>query len=259
MAFDLNEARAYVKSVDLSGTPRAIVPMDAAGDAGEVFDSAKNQAQVVGSSLLSFAAGVDPKIRESISDSALLAQLVANKKAGSIDSDPLAWYGHYVTVLQNVGWVIQEFAWTDYSTQGTGAEVKQQVLDVLAIALGPAATAAAIVKAALDMLASMKEDGSWFTIFSHEAQHATMARFQVGLVETGADDSVFVSLLACLVKAQKTLTQVLFFKFRQEKASFDASSAKVSINRAALTDLGPAIRTKVRAYQNDYLSSIVDL
>jgi hypothetical protein len=48
-------------------------------------------------------------------------------------------------------------------------------------------------------------------------------------------------------------------KFKNSNASFKANSEKVSINRAALIDLGPTIRGKVRAYQADYLSSILDV
>jgi hypothetical protein len=162
-------------------------------------------------------------------------------------------------VLQNIGWVMQARAWNDYTTEGTGAEVHQKVIEVLTVALGPSAAATAIVKSAIDALAAMQPGSSWITIFSREVQHATISRFQVGLVETGENDDVFVSLLACLIKAQKSITQVLFFKYRHEQASFAASSSKVSINRAALTDLQPDIRKKVRAYQRDYLSSIADL
>ena len=42
---------------------------------------------------------------------------------------------------------------------------------------------------------------SWLTIFSREAQHAKVARFQIGLVEKGEADDVFVSMLACLIEA----------------------------------------------------------
>ncbi|KYF90740.1 hypothetical protein BE20_16765 [Sorangium cellulosum] len=258
MSFDPAAARDYVRALDLAGIPRKLVAQDAATDAGDVFDAAKSQARVIGSSLLSFAQGVDAGVREAISDSALLAQLVANKHA-SAQAAPLDWYAKYVEVLQNVGWVMQAGAWSDYTTQGTGAEVHEKIIEVLSVALGPSATAAAIVKSAIDALAAMKEGGSWFTIFSRESQHANIARFQVGLVETGANDDVFVSLLACLIKANRGITQVLFFKLQKEQAAFSASSAKVSINRPSLIDLGPTIRKKVRAYQADYLSSILDL
>jgi hypothetical protein len=62
-----------------------------------------------------------------------------------------------------------------------------------------------------------------------------------------------------VIEAENNITQVLFFKFKNARASFKADSTKVSINRAALTDLGPAIRNKIRAYQTDYLSSIQDI
>jgi hypothetical protein len=86
-----------------------------------------------------------------------------------------------------------------------------------------------------------------------------MARFQIGLVDTSADGDVFVSMVVCLIEAKNDITQVLVFKFRDSHASFKASSAKVSLNRQALTDLSPVIRAKVRAYQLDYVSGVFDV
>ena len=258
MANTFDKAREFIKTVDLSGTPRGIVSQAAAEEAGEVFDKAKLQAQVVGSAIFSFAQGVDEKVREAISESALLAQLVANKRA-SAEADPIAWFSQYSQVLQNVGWVVQDGGWADYGTQGTAAEVNEKIVEVLTVVLGPAPAALAIVTATITALKGMKSDSSWITIFNRESQQAKIARFQVGLVEKTSDSDVFVSLLCCLVEAKNDITQVLFFKFRQSAASFKANSTKVSINRAALTDLGPTIRTKVRAYQADYLSSIQDV
>lgn len=258
MAITLRDAKEFVKSVDLSGTPRGILRQDAAAETGIVFDQAKAQAQVVGSGLFSFAQGVDATVREAISDSALLAQLVANKRASG-DAAPLEWFAAYSSVLQNVGWTLQEHGWTDYTTTGTAVEVNEKIIEVITAALGPSAAALAIITSTVNALKAMQPDSSWITIFSRESQRARIARFQIGLAEKGLGDDVFVSLVACLIEANNTITQVLFFKFREAKASFKASSAKVSINRPALAELGPSIRTKVRAYQADYLSSILDL
>jgi hypothetical protein len=258
MAFNNDRARGFINSVDLTGVPRGIISQDAATEAGEIFDKAKNQAQVVGSGLFSFAQGVDTTVREAISDSALLAQLVANKQA-SAETAPLKWFKAYSEVLQNVGWTIQEGTWTDHPATGNAVEVHEKILEVVAIALGPAPAALAIITSTVNALKGMKPDSSWFTIFSRESQKAKIARFQIGLVEKQEAGDVFVSLLACLIEAQNTITQVLFFKFRDAKARFRANGAKISINRASLTDLGPAIRTKVRAYQTDYLSTILDV
>jgi hypothetical protein len=108
-------------------------------------------------------------------------------------------------------------------------------------------------------LKALNPSSSWIAIFSHEAQKATMARFQIGLVEKEEAGDVLVSLFAYIIEAKSAITQVLFFKFRQANATFKANSAKVSINRSALRDLGPAIRSKTRAYQADYLSSILNI
>jgi hypothetical protein len=96
------------------------------------------------------------------------------------------------------------------------------------------------------------------TIFDRESQKARIARFQVGFVNIGDQDEIFVSLLGCLIEAQSNVAQVLFFKFKDAKATFRANCAKVSVNRASIADLADAIRTKTRAYQHDYLSNILD-
>jgi hypothetical protein len=258
MPEDSNRAVEFVRSIDLSGTPRGLLAQNAATEASEIFASAKSQAQVVGSGLFSFAKGVTPDTREAISNSALLAQLVANKRV-SAEQAPTEWYAAYQDVLQNIGWVLQDRGWADYTAEGIAVEVHQKVLEVLQIALGPSAAALSIIRSAIDVLQAMTPGTSWFTIFNRESQHARIARFQIGLVETDEAADAFVSMLACLIEARAAVTEVLVFKFRSEHASFKANSAKVSINSAALQELLPAIRTKVRAYQADYVSSIKDI
>ena len=258
MGYDSTQARNFLNAIDLRGTPRGIVDMSAAAEAGPIFDQAKTQAQVAGSAVFSFAQGVTADVREAISDSALLAQLVANRNFPA-DKVPLEWFRAYGEVLQNVGWTIQDNAWTDYTTQGTAVEVHQKIIEVLTVALGPAPAALLIITTTINALSAMKSDSPWITLFEREAKKAKIARFQIGLVDKDPAGDVFVSLFAFLIQAQDNITQVLFFKFRSAKASFQANAMKVSINRAALTDIGPGIRNKIRVYQADYLSSIFDL
>jgi hypothetical protein len=258
MPFDPDKAKAYVAKVDLSGTPRSRMLDAPDATAGEIFTEAREQAVVVGSGVFSFAEGVTPEVREAISDSALLAQLVANKKA-SADADPMKWFKEYSDVLTNVGWTLQEDSWADYTTKGTAAEVHEKILEVAAVALGAAPAALAIITSTVKALKGMNPDSSWLTIFSRESQKAKIARFQIGLVTKEPQGDVFVSLLACLIEAQNDITQVLFFKFRNANARFQARNTKVSINGPSLTDLGPAIRAKTRAFQTDYISSILNV
>jgi hypothetical protein len=254
----LDPIKRYVESIDLSGTPREIVQQGDRGEPSGMFDAAKAQAQVVGAGLFSFSQGVDAAVREAISNSALLAQLVANKRTSQAEA-PLEWFKEYAGVLQNVGWVQQESGWSDYTTKGDALEVDQKIVEVMSAVLGPAPAALSIITTTINALGAMDPSSSWIRIFSRESQQVRMGRFQIGLVERTVGDDVFVSLLACLVEARTAMSQVLFFKFKNAQATFKANSTKVSINRASLMDLGPTILKKVRAYQVDYLSNILDI
>ena len=81
----------------------------------------------------------------------------------------------------------------------------------------------------------------------------------MGLVDVGEDADIYVSMLAWVIKAKSSVTQVLFFKLKAEDVALKTNTAKVSLNRSALADLQPIIRAKVRAYQHDYVSSIKDI
>jgi hypothetical protein len=268
MAFDTRRGIEFVRSIDLSGTPyRVSTTSSTRGDildpeslqpTGEVFDKAKTQAQVVGAGVFSFAQGVTAEVRQGISDSALLAQLQANKKV-SAEKNPLEWFAAYFAVLQQVGWIVQESTWTDYTAEGTAVEVHDKILEVMTAVLGPSAAALAVITATVHALSGMNPNSSWMSLFNRESQKARLARFQIGLVEKEENSDVFVSLLACLIEAHSDVTQVLFFKFKNAGATFRANSGKVSVDRASISRMGPTIREKIKAYQTNYLSSILDL
>src|SRR5262249_3130059 len=158
-----------------------------------------------------------------------------------------------------IGWVLQDRGWVDYTAEGAAGAVFQKVLEELEIARGPSAAALGIIMCAIDLLQASAPGDSWVMSFSREHPRGKDACVHGGVVETGEAADVFVSLLGCLIEARASITQVLVFKYRNEHASFKANSAKVSINSAAVQELLPAIRTKVRAYQADYVSSIKDI
>jgi hypothetical protein len=256
MAFDINAAIEYVSEAELPA-PR-IVAQVAKFEEGPALDATKNQGQVVGSGLFSFAQGVDAEVRQAISDSALLAQLIANKRVPG--GEPvLKWYGAYFEVLTNIGWTIQASTFEQYKASGNAAETYDQIIKVLAAAIVPATTALAVLMAGINALKSMTPKSSWFTIFKRDSEKGAIARFQTGLVEKGTEADVRVALLASSIEGNNTTTQVLFWKVKHSEAKLKTRSAEVSINRRAMLQLQPKIQEKIGDYQTDYLSSIQDL
>lgn len=248
----------YLTAVDLSNTPRGLVEQDAETEPGAaVYEQARAQAQVIGAGVFSFAPGIEVAVREAVSDALLLAQLVANKQT-SAEADPLRWFAEYTDVLTNLGWALTAGGWTDYGSHGAAADVHQEVLAILTAVLGPVPTALSIVTASVNALKAMNPQSSWIRIFSRESQRARLARFQVGFVDQSAG-TVQVSMIACLLEASSTITQVLVFRYREQHASFRASHPTLSASAASLVRLHPRLQAKVQDYQDSYLSSIANL
>ena len=74
-------ARAFVSSAELPAVlPSVLADGDAVAMPDFAFDTAKEQAAVVGSDVISFITGITPEQRSDLVNATLLAQLVAKKK-----------------------------------------------------------------------------------------------------------------------------------------------------------------------------------
>ena len=170
----------------------------------------------------------------------------------------MGWLSAYSDVLQNVGWTLQESGWVDYSTQGTSAQVHEKILEVATAALALTAAALAIITASVNALKGWIQQ----PVVDHlqpESQKAKIARFQVGFVSADDQGDVFVSPRLPNRSSKQYYASSLFQVQGCQGYVPGGNSAKVSVNKASITDLGDAIRQKTRAYQQDYLSGILNL
>lgn len=249
--FDLASARAFVARADLPALEGGL-----ALDVPEiVFEQARAQSVVVGSQLLSFDAGVEPGFREAISDSALLAQLVANRTV-SATADPIAWFDAYFTVLGNIGWVVQARDTATYDIATDGMAVHEAILPVVTAFVGAIPGAVALVKLALDSLKAMDADSPLITLFNRESQHARIGRFQFTLVRPDGSGGLLAEAMAFVLEADRTITQLLFFKLSRSQSTLRRSLGSVSLNTAALTALRPVVRGKVQAHMASYVAAL---
>lgn len=248
--FNLDSARQFVARA----LPDA--PLLGAAEPPDLgFDKAKEQAVLVGSAVLSFDVGVESSFREAISDSALLAQLVANKTTDA-GTDPIAWFDAYFAVLGNIGWAIQARDTATYDIKTDGMEVHEAILDVITAFIGPVPGAAALVKLALESLKKMDANSPLITLFEKESQHATIGRFQFTTVRQDEHGGLLAEAMAFALNAERTITQILFFKLSKSKQTLRRSLGTISLNREALVKLQPLIRQKVQAHMIDFVQSI---
>lgn len=254
-SLSVKSARQFVEEAELPPARRTRGPIDPA--LAPIFDSAKNQAAVVGSDVVSFVTGVTPERREAIVNSSLLAQLVAKHKIP--DATRIKeWYDEYFDVLANIGWVIQSRNFAEYRENGVNFEAHKAILTVATAVLGPATTALALVTTTLNALRSMDENSPWITLFNRESQRANTARFQITLAQQDPAGQFMVTLMAFALEAKATVTQVLFFKVKKSDATLRHYSGGVSINTGVLDSVSAALQTKLATHSSEYIAKLPD-
>lgn len=251
--FDLDAARSFVATTEL---PEAPLGLEGVPDTPQlVFDKAQQQAVVVGSNVVSFDTGVETEFREAISDSALLAQLAANKAVPNA-SDPIRWFETYFQVLNNIGWVAQVIDNAKYEVKFDGMEVHEAILDVVKIFLGPSPAALALVVQTLDSLKKMQSDSPLITLFEKNSQKAELGRFQFTYIKQEPDGGLSGEAMAFTLSAEQTITQILFFKMTQARSRMERRLGTLSINRAAMSGLRQQVRARVMPFMSDFVAQL---
>jgi hypothetical protein len=252
----ISEARAFVQQAVLPAARPETLAEPGPGTQSP-FDAVKQQAVVVGSDVVSFIKEITPEQRKDIVNAALLAQLVANKKVRdpqSLDT-VLAWYKEYFGVLSQIGFVVQESGFAEYTEKSDSFEAHEAILDVVKVVLAGAPAALTIVTKTLESLKKLNADTPWITLFHRESRSANTARFQVSLADADTNGS-FLSLMAFGITAKAEIKQVLFFRFKKNESRLHHDSAKLSINGPVLEGLRDDIAKKITKFTSDFVAGL---
>ena len=190
-----------------------------------------------------------------IADSILLAQLAANKAAGEAQ-DVFRWYDKYVEVLQNIGWQIRDVDFQTQTVTDKNAGMHKAIIPVITAILGPHAAAASIVLSVLNGLREIDTSTPWITLFDRASQHAHGAKFQVSYVDADAHGHPEITLLSLGIRANRTITQVLFFKFSSEDAELKKASGKMAVSMQRLNSARDAIAERVQPFIADFVKNV---
>lgn len=188
--------------------------------------SGKKAGYVDAGSLVSFVAGLSGQNQADVLNSTLLAQLAANKKFDR-EADTKNWYQYYRTVLENVGWVLQEFDFTEVTASGDTFTADKVILDVLgAIATG---AEAAVVTETMNALKALSDDDGRMVLFSHNAHSLHKGSFQVA-VATLSGGVVVMRIGAVYFSSTQSVTRVLWFGFSKSNSSMYKGGQTIDLN-----------------------------
>jgi hypothetical protein len=255
----VSKARGFVEVAELPEPPAINFDIPKAPE--PALDAGKDQAAVVGGEVIAFVKGVTVEQRADIVNASLLAQLVAKKKV----PDPAtlggvtAWYDSYFDALSNIGFAIQDKGFAEYHENSDSFQAHEAILEVAAVLMAGSPAALALVATTLKALQKMDAGSPWITLFNRESHSANTARFQVGLAEADATDGMLLSLMSFGLEARSNVTQVLFFKFRNNDVTLQHHSGKVTINAPLLAAVRPEIAERLVDFAHDYVQRLPDL
>jgi hypothetical protein len=211
------------------------------------------QSLVVGHGALSFLPGLPSRHRESVANSFLLAQLVADKEAVA-HQDLDAWYSAFFEALKKLGWLVQEDGFREFKTVGKGIDAHKAILDAAALLLGSTGAAYDIVKSTLESLNKLSRD-EWIILFRREAEAAAGTLFQIAVAEQG-QGGISISLMAFQISARSVRSQLIFLKWNTTEASLRNTSGKVFFSDTVAQGIHDRVANKVRAHIDDYIADL---
>jgi hypothetical protein len=154
------------------------------------------------------------------------------------------WYRGYFTALAKVAqWDLSgPPTLNTFNTNDGNLTVNSAILQIASDLLGGAGTSAyVLIRDALTGLESADGQTPWFTLFQQHSQYMNIGRCQISVVTQDDSGLVNLSVMAFGLEAQSTLTQVLLFKFKSERATLKWRDQKATIDDVGVIEIDPRI------------------
>jgi hypothetical protein len=256
MASSANQVVQFVQNLDLPEPGPRFESVSPGPDIAAEIEASSGQVLVaVGSQLAEFDPAVAAGVRGALANNLLLAQLAANK-AASQSNDMATWYGKYNDTLQNTGWNLAEAEFQNQTIQNKNANVHEEIIPIITAMLGPQVAAVSMVVNVLKGLQNMNKDSPWITLFDRSSEHASGAKFQVSYVDLDAGGNPRIKAMYFGVLAERSVTQVLFFKFAGQRAELRKASSTMSASVDLLNATKPKIASRVQEFIAEFVAKV---
>jgi hypothetical protein len=237
----LNTAQAlsFLQGLDLPQVPTGAPAFESLTFAAEADEPT---AFVAAGSLVSFVAGVSAANQSAVLDTTLLAQLAASKKYDR-EKQTEDWYKFYRTVLENVGWVAQDFTFQKFTPEAGGSfSVDDVVLKILAaIATN---NELLVVTTALNALKNLSAGDRRLVLFETQGASQGGGNFQIA---TASDQGgpLAMRMGAFHLHAARVVTKFLFATYSSANATIWQGRQTMTLNNNVYQALRQSISDKL--------------
>jgi hypothetical protein len=246
-----NVAVARRRPVRRGGVSRGMAPAAAAPGAAIPPDL---QAAVDVGSLMSFVDGVSPSEKQDVLLSVQLAQRGASGKYDRFEQTE-SWYQKYVEILEQLGWVGEQFAFAKYEQHQGELRMDQAALAIItAIATQ---NQLSVLKEAVDALAKLAEDDGTIRLFDFHSSAQASGNFQIGAVQKSDNGALSLALGAFYFRSTDARRRFLFFSWGAQEVNFWTGAQKMTLNQEFYAGRREAVARKLGDSADEYIDDLV--
>ena len=210
-------------------------------------------AYVNNGSTVSFISGVPKQSQQDVLDSVLLAQLAASYEFDR-EKATEQWYRKYVEVLENLGWIIESFAFERGKSSGTTVRLDKTALKIIAAVASD--NELDVLTTALEALEGSDPNSKQSTIFDTNGSVGEAGNFQLGSASLDHTGNVQMALGAFYFKATEHKTRFLFFTWKTTDINVYVGAQKVLLNEKIYAEIREAVIKKLGGQQEKYIDSL---
>ena len=215
----------------------------------------KAEAFVCDGSLTSFVADLSGQQKEDVLHSSLLAQLAANKKHDRF-KDTENWYKFYTDVMGHVGWVMQGFNFSEYTSHQAEFKISQVTLELLSGLIGGDAALMAVVKGTLDSLAK-SADG--ITLFGSTSSSSKQGNFQVVPCTVDKSNQVNVAFLGSYFEASEVAHNYFFVTMKKQDVHLFKATQVFTLDGEIYDQVRDAVLEKLGDSGKKFIKKLPDI
>lgn len=243
----------YLRRVKLAPAPEEGPRMGTEAEGAPAVEMDDLQAAVNAGSILSFVEGLSAQQVEDVLFSVQFAERAADGRANRF-TQTRRWYEEYVDMLQNLGWVTEQFGFTQYDQGQEDLQMDAAVIRIIASIA--TAQGLGIVTQALDALEGLADDDKRIEIFDFYTSEDLSGNFQIGAVQKAPNGVLSLALGAFYFKAVDRKKKFLFFSWGRESVNLWAAAQKMTLNGTYYDNIRQVVKSRITADLTQSLAEI---
>jgi hypothetical protein len=192
-------------------------------------------------SIVSFTDRLKGQQKHDVLNSTLFCQLAADYQYKRDDFEN--WYRYYVKIMGKLGYVIQNFSFTEFSAKGDSFTMDAVVLDVLA-ALATQ-DEAAVMKSTISAFKALSNDDGRIVLFDQNSKHYKNGNFQIFPCTVDSNNDVIITLGAFYFKSQQDGTDFLFWSYSSSSTYLYKGAQRCILNMDVYDQIRDLINKKL--------------